>query len=367
MVAHYFPLFLSKLKRYFIKMESTYDSIKWSLCVLCQEKTSEVLKCPANSKHTADIAKVYANTVSLLKRFNESGNIPNKFHQRNASFISTGSDVEKLFLEKKVSWHHSCKSLITESKLTKLSSKRKSEGEVGAVPVLKKITRSQIPKFDPNTCFVPGCSIETSEDEQLHEVMSKELDERFRSYAMTMNDSELLTKLAPGDLIALEAKYHSTCVLAYFNRVRSKLRQSRPSTIAEQVQKFESQALLKLVSEMEVHRYDADAAPFVMSELVDQYDKLVIEILPNNLPQPTTHSTRLKNKLLSQIPDLQYFKKGKTGYMAFNSKITELLHDEIGRNRNQEIQTLLEANRILRKNMFNENHHFGGSLREPTA
>ena len=50
-----------------------------------------------------------------------------------------------------------------------------------------------------------------------------------------------------------------------------------------------------------------DVAPFVMSELVKQYEKLVIEILPNNLPQLTIHSTRLNNKLLSQIPDLQYF------------------------------------------------------------
>ena len=50
-------------------------------------------------------------------------------------------------------------------------------------------------KFDPNTCFVPGCCVGTTEDEPLHEVMSKELDERFRYYATYMNDTELLTKL----------------------------------------------------------------------------------------------------------------------------------------------------------------------------
>ena len=108
--------------------------------------------------------------------------------------MSTAPDAGKTFLEKKVSWHGYCKSLITEGKLNKLNSKRKNEETPDPAPVQRKTTRSQIPKFDPNTCFVPGCSIETSKDEPLHEVMSKELDERFRNYASIMNDSELLTK-----------------------------------------------------------------------------------------------------------------------------------------------------------------------------
>ena len=97
-------------------------------------------------------------------------------------------------------------------------------------------------KFDPNTCFVPGCCVGTTEDEPLHEGMSKELDERFRYYASYMNDTELLTKLVAGDLIALEAKYHTSSALMYRNRVRSKLRQEKPVSVAERIQKFEHQA-----------------------------------------------------------------------------------------------------------------------------
>ena len=347
-------------------MNSIDDSLTWNLCVLCQEDTPESLKCPANSKNVSNIADVYTNTAGLLKRFIDAGKIPSNFHRRLISFMSTAPDAGKTFLEKKVSWHSYCKSLITESKL-KSSSKRKSEETPEPAPVQRKTTRSQIPKFDPNTCFVPGCSIETSEDEQLHEVMSKELDERFRNYASIMNDSELLTKLVAGDLIALEAKYHSNCVLMYRNRVRSKIRQSKPSTTAEKMQKLEHQALLKLVSELEVYRYDTDASPFIMTELVDQHEKHSHQILPGDFPQPIRHSTRLKNKLLEQIPDLQYFKKGKKGYMAFNAKITELLDEDIGRNADQEIQTLRDASRILRKYMFTGNHQFDGSLQNPTV
>ena len=55
--------------------------------------------------------------------------------------------------------------------------------------------------------------------------------------------------------------------------MRSKIRQSKPATTTEKIQKLENQALLRLVSELEVHRYDTDAAPFIMTELVYQYEK----------------------------------------------------------------------------------------------
>ena len=188
----------------------------WSLCALCQEPTGESLKCPATSKDVAGIAKVYTDTASLLKRFQEADKLPTKFHPRLTEFLSTSSDPGKTFNDESAKWHSSCKSHITETKLTKLTKcKRKSTETAVPAPIEKKTTRSQTVKFDQNTCFVPGCCTETTEDEPLHEVMSKELDERFRWYASYMNDTELLTKLVAGDLIALEAKYHSSCALMY--------------------------------------------------------------------------------------------------------------------------------------------------------
>ena len=79
------------------------------------------------------------------------------------------------------------------------------------------------------------------------------------------------------------------------------------------------------------------------------------------LDTPTRHSTCLKNKVLAQIPNLQYFKKGKQGFMAFNSKITGLLHEDIGNN------TDLEINRILLKHMFSGERCFNGSLKDPSV
>ena len=119
--------------------------------MLCQETTLEQLKCPANSKNTANIADVYTNTAALLKRFIDAEKIPTTFHKRLIHFLSTAPDAGKTFLEKKVSWHSSCKSLITESKY-KLCLKRKNDDAPEPAAAEKKVTRSQIPKFESNMC-----------------------------------------------------------------------------------------------------------------------------------------------------------------------------------------------------------------------
>ena len=242
----------------------------WHLCVLCQKGTHESLKCPANSKNVNEISEIYTRAINLLQHFHAADKLAKNFQPMIVSFLSTLPDPGKKFHGKKAKWHSSCKSLVTETKLiTATTSKRKSTESAVPAPVEKKITRSQTPKFDPNTCFVPGCRLETTEDETLHEVMSTELDERFRWYASYMNDTELLMKLSSGDLIALEAKYHSSCALMYRNRVRSKLRQAKPTTITETMQKYENQALLKLVNDLEFHRYDTNAAPFILTDLAN--------------------------------------------------------------------------------------------------
>ena len=53
-----------------------------------------------------------------------------------------------------------------------------------------KKTRSKVPKFDKNKCFVPGCTIK-DEEEILHDVLSKKLDGRFRLYAEILSEEEL--------------------------------------------------------------------------------------------------------------------------------------------------------------------------------
>lgn len=64
-------------------------------------------------------------------------------------------------------------------------------------------------------CFSSGCKGETTENEPLHDVRSNELDAPFREYALIMENKDLLTKLAGGDLTALETKYYNACRTMY--------------------------------------------------------------------------------------------------------------------------------------------------------
>ncbi len=52
----------------------------------------------------------------------------------------------------------------------------------------------------------------------LHEVTTFQVDQRVRECAELTGDSMLLAKLFAGDMVALEAKYHSKCLLALYHR-----------------------------------------------------------------------------------------------------------------------------------------------------
>ena len=168
-----------------------------------------------------------------------------------------------------------------------------------------------------------------------------------------MNDTELLTKLAGGDLIAQEAKYHDACAISFYTRVRSKLR-GQCAPVSQNIRHYEQIAFLHLVCDVEEYRYDSDTPIFLLSDLVSKYDKFLSDVLPAEFSPPSrTHSKRLKKKLLAEIPDLHFYRNGKQGYLAFNSKITALLQENIGvLGEEAETKILCDAVRVLRKSMF---------------
>lgn len=56
--------------------------------------------------------------------------------------------------------------------------------------------------------------------EKLNVVATKQMDANVRKYAIQLEDTELPAKLSSGDVIALEAKYHLTCLTKLYNRAR---------------------------------------------------------------------------------------------------------------------------------------------------
>ena len=147
---------------------------------MCQEDIAENIRCPTNNKNKDRIVTTYNDAAFLLREFFSIGQLPETFHPALTTLFRC-SDLPDAFLQNEAKWHGTCKSKITQSKLDKCktSLKRKTD-KTSESPVEAKITRSHAVKFDHRSCFIPGCTTETSEEEPLHDVMSEELDERFR-------------------------------------------------------------------------------------------------------------------------------------------------------------------------------------------
>ena len=54
----------------------------------------------------------------------------------------------------------------------------------------------------------------------LHNASTYDIDSNIRRCTLELEDTSLLAKLAPGYMIALEAKYHGRCLVALYNKAR---------------------------------------------------------------------------------------------------------------------------------------------------
>ena len=71
----------------------------------------------------------------------------------------------------------------------------------------------------PSTSYdIPLCFFCDLAGNDLREVMTFTVDERVRLCATLTKDTLMLGKLTKGDMIAMEAKYHPACLLAFYRK-----------------------------------------------------------------------------------------------------------------------------------------------------
>ena len=84
-------------------------------------------------------------------------------------------------------------------------------------------------------CFLCEKMEPTSE---LRQAMTMQLNQRLNECARNLNDGKLLALLSGGDVVALELKYHSSCLAALYNRERGHtLRQRTKKNFASRLKK----------------------------------------------------------------------------------------------------------------------------------
>ena len=110
----------------------------WTKYVLCQEESSEVLRCPAQSKCITQ-GSGYKTITELLVGFERIGCLPSSI---NLSRLDDGSGIEETLKRYEAKWHDSCRLLYNSTKLKRAEKRKKSQEEANDddTGCLKKFT-----------------------------------------------------------------------------------------------------------------------------------------------------------------------------------------------------------------------------------
>ena len=268
----------------------------WNFCALCEQETEEKLACPLNSTRK-NYGSGYKSLADNLQQFREIGELP--IHS-SLSSLDEENGIEVTLKRHEAKWHKSCFNKCSTLKLQGTQKRKLDyssvEGSEAQSPVKTRTSLgipSKVAKESQQTCFF--CD-ETGEN--LRRAATLILDSKVRAAATKLQDRKLLTKLAAGDMPATDSYYHTGCLTALYNRLRS-ISPKEEENITTQVS-LEAIVLAELVAYIEDN---AKQTVFKLSDLSKLYSSR-LEQLGAYVPE-RVNSTWLMERLLSQLPDFR--------------------------------------------------------------
>ena len=150
----------------------------WTLCIVCQKKSQEVLKCPLNAGPTGDNSDVYGTFLTNVKTFEELKQLPVPLN------FGQNIDVDQL-VENQAKWHKSCHLKFSLSKLQR-ARKRKSD-----------VCASSSDATDKRHCLLRqplhkgNCIFCGKQDGLVHEFQTLDADENVRRMATDLQETSL--------------------------------------------------------------------------------------------------------------------------------------------------------------------------------
>ena len=318
------------------------NSIDWKLCIICQKKNSENLRCPVRNQ-----SDVYGALLNNVEEFRKLTALPVSIN------FGTQGTVE-VFLEKKASWHRSCHQKFNNSMLKRVQTKRKDSEEGSSSNRPKRRCPSLSISQDSMACIF--CE-DNSISEHLHKFCTFNSDKAVKTMAADMNDTDLLVKLADSDLVAIDAMYHFTCLTTFRNRYRSHIRSdtSSASSLNTTLKRAKARAFTKVVSYIESGIED-ETYIFKLSDLHGVY-QICLEDLGVDI---SINKTRLKNELLEHFKHsaVQEQYDGKNTLLLFPEGMHEVL-ENVSDYKNE----ALKVAKVIREEMFvHEHFKFSGSF-----
>lgn len=322
------------------------------LC-FCQRNTKTALECPARSSKPP-IGIGYVSLANQLLQFDSHGQLP---FEIDIERLDDGEGIEATLMKHCACWHKTCRLKFNQTKLDRLNKKEKHETISTRSQGVQTRSSTDVIDAKKEICFF--CGEPPESDEAFHHVSTYDLDREVRQCALELEDTALLAKLAPGDLIALEAKYHHKCLAALYNRARS----ARSHAVEDSNANLHGIAFAELVAYIEDFRSESSIAPvFKLADLAEMY-KARLEQLGAAI-DGRIHTSRLRLRLLSVFPDLTAHLRGRSMMLSFSNDIGDALKKACDHDSDHDALHLARAAKVVRKEMFNHKFSFNGSFTE---
>ena len=329
----------------------------WKLCMLCQTESNEHLVCTANSKRK-DVGAGYKSLSLTLSQLHELNVKP---FDIDICELDNGEGIVPTLNINKACWHKSCRNKINSTEIKRVA-KRKAESEEGCSCKPSPVKTRRSSGDAANKGSDSHCLFCDKSEGDLHEASTKQLDEKVRKYATELRDTNLLAKLAAGsDMVAIDAVYHTKCIVAFYNRARRLYSETEDN---KENRRQHAMAFAELVSYLEDFREIENTLPvFTLADLSKLYSSILKNLGAEQ--QSRVHTTRLREKLEAELPDLVSYKRGRDIHLAFDRHMGDIMKVACERDDDSEALQLARAAHIIRRDIFDhKNSLFNGSFHD---
>ena len=312
------------------------DDMNWSLCAICQEETSDPVRCPLDSLQTRSGYAAYEAFLHNVKVFTELDCLP------VALPFGPAETVEN-FVAHRARWHARCHVKFNNCNFERVVSRKRKLDASDA----ERSVRSKRQQFD----YALGIFCE-KEKGKLHEVTAYEVDQQVRQMATALLDTSLLTKQEGSDMVPRKVKYHSQYMVELKNRHRSLERKDEQAdrvNLEDQI--AEDQAFVELVSYVKETTSEGGPKLFKLSDLAHLNDTRLVQL---NVAKEI-HKTRLKQRILNYShQEIQEQSDGRNVVLVFNADMKRIIKDVLSFQQLESDDLILsKAAKMVRQQIFN--------------
>uniref|UniRef100_UPI00358FC12B uncharacterized protein isoform X2 n=1 Tax=Myxine glutinosa TaxID=7769 RepID=UPI00358FC12B len=318
----------------------------WTKCCLCQQDKKEDLKSPVTNP-TKREADGYSNIATNIPQFHSINALPIMLDPVR---LDEGGGIDVTLRRNNAKYHQSCRLLFSNSKLQRAIKRMKSAFDIEETQRKRQKTA---PHPTSSECFlcdkeVPGSALKAT---------TMQVNDRINDCAKIMRDGKLIVKLGAEDVLAQEMKYHPTCLTALYNRERAHLNtqeyeKNSDLVTGNEVYPAAFSELVTYITETRASSERTEPVVFKLADLLTLYQQRLEQL---GVESPNVNSTRLKEQLLSHVPQLEARHEGQDLLLIFKDDLGSVL---VQANKYGEALHLAKAAGIVRREMVAHNSKF---------